>query len=585
MTTDISKRMNFSIKLICSLFLILPLKANANPGQFGLPVPVEPLAQIAAPTSTVKFSPDLLAVVSTANQALLSGDVSKAEDLYLKVFEQAVARNSLPDIILAGGNLQTLYTGSSAVANNELGVFFGKITVNSAISLPLLTVGLYEPIEALNTENVNQVFQELGSNLAVLGRFSESEQLTHIYKKQELRELLQRSDADLLPHGLRLTDREQEIANRYGIEQDLRKSALASFLFPERQIESKSPVAAVQGDKEEVTLYYFVTDQMITILYKSPTGSYVRTKVQSRKDTDRLVTSFRLAISKRLEVKKIGNDLWRALIEPIADLLQEDKPKTLVLNLSGRLRYIPFAALVEPDGKYLVNSYGLVYGSSAVQRNSSQTAKPIKQVAALGLTESRFGQPALPGVRSEIDAIVRSSTSPKGLFPGTAALDGDFTKQKLVAALSGSNDTLHIATHFKFVPNDARRSQLLPGRGDPLSLHELSFLDYSRVRLLTISACETAVGSDLLGQGAEVEGLSATLLYAGAGSVVGTLWRVSDQSTSLLMREFYLLGKDARRTRAEALQMAQINLLKMNGGHFAHPFYWAAFTYSTAAYR
>ena len=88
--------------------------------------------------------------------------------------------------------------------------------------------------------------------------------------------------------------------------------------------------------------------------------------------------------------------------------------------------------------------------------------------------------------------------------------------------------------------------------------------------LVTLSACETAVGK--VANGDDVVGFTRGFLYAGARSIVSSLWKVDDQATSILMQEFYrqLRKKDKR----EALRTAQ---LKVKNSYNAHPYYWAAF--------
>ena len=86
-----------------------------------------------------------------------------------------------------------------------------------------------------------------------------------------------------------------------------------------------------------------------------------------------------------------------------------------------------------------------------------------------------------------------------------------------------------MASHFDFKPGDESRSVLLLGKGnETLSLGELAVLDFSKVDLLTFSACETAVGGGENENGAEVEGLAAVVLKALGQAVLATLWKLAD---------------------------------------------------------
>ena len=120
-------------------------------------------------------------------------------------------------------------------------------------------------------------------------------------------------------------------------------------------------------------------------------------------------------------------------------------------------------------------------------------------------------------------------------------------------------------------------SFLLIGDGSHLSLSDIKRLPnmFAGVDLLTLSACHSATGG-IAADGREVEGFAVLAQRQGAKAVIATLWNVADDSTPILMEEFYGLqepGKD--RNKAEALRLAQLSLLK--GVQTAHPFFWAPF--------
>jgi len=121
---------------------------------------------------------------------------------------------------------------------------------------------------------------------------------------------------------------------------------------------------------------------------------------------------------------------------------------------------------------------------------------------------------------------------------------------------------LHIASHFRFVPgSDA--SFLLLGDGSHLTLRDIRArgLRFNHVDLLTLSACETAVGGGHGENGLEVEGLGVLAQKQGARAVLATLWPVADASTGQLMQQFYRLRQKDSTTKAEALRQAQLMLL------------------------
>jgi CHAT domain-containing protein len=188
----------------------------------------------------------------------------------------------------------------------------------------------------------------------------------------------------------------------------------------------------------------------------------------------------------------------------------------------------------------------------------------------------------------------------------TELLDSDFTNQAFLHALNRSPTLVHLATHFAFRPGDETKSYLLTGDGKPFRVADartLGTLSFQDVSLLTLSACETALG----GQGAdgsEIESISVVLEKKGAESVLATLWPVADSSTAQLMAEFYRLREaHPEWTKAHALREAQIEMIqgvltptagqltrslsvsKPQKGTatlpcFSHPYYWAPFVLS-----
>jgi CHAT domain-containing protein len=90
---------------------------------------------------------------------------------------------------------------------------------------------------------------------------------------------------------------------------------------------------------------------------------------------------------------------------------------------------------------------------------------------------------------------------------------------------------------------------------------------------VTLSACDTARGREMGGEG--LIGLTRAFQYAGARSVLASLWGVSDLSTARLMRSFYGYLRSSK-PKDEALRAAQIDEIR-EGSWSSHPFHWAAF--------
>jgi CHAT domain-containing protein len=176
-------------------------------------------------------------------------------------------------------------------------------------------------------------------------------------------------------------------------------------------------------------------------------------------------------------------------------------------------------------------------------------------------------------VIDELDVIVRrDSLDPKGIYPGQEFLNQDFNFFTLRDNLL-NHELLHIATHSEFVPGRANQSYLLLGTGEKLAIPTIkTWLDLRNINTVVLSACETALGGPGL-DGREIAAIGYYFLKSGASNVVASLWNVDDQSTRILMEQFYEnLSKgtpDSPVMKAKALRQAQLRLL--NGGNPTDP--------------
>jgi CHAT domain-containing protein len=172
-----------------------------------------------------------------------------------------------------------------------------------------------------------------------------------------------------------------------------------------------------------------------------------------------------------------------------------------------------------------------------------------------------------------------------GALPGLGFADTAFTEARFQSVLQDTGDysILHIGTHFSLRPGNVMRSFLVLGDGSRLSLDAISKLSFSGIDLVTLSACQTALGGAVSDDGREIEGFSAIVQHAGARQVIASLWQVEDKSTASLMRQLYGRLAKSGVDGARALQQSQVELLALNiGGSrpYQHPFYWAGFVLS-----
>jgi CHAT domain-containing protein len=182
----------------------------------------------------------------------------------------------------------------------------------------------------------------------------------------------------------------------------------------------------------------------------------------------------------------------------------------------------------------------------------------------------------LPSTLTEARAIMEFVTAAEAVTAtGFAA-----TRARLVNEKMGEYRILHLATHSFLNTKHPDLSgvvlSLVDERGQKvdgfLSLHDIYKLEVSS-DLVVLSACRTALGKDVRGEG--VVGLSSGFLYAGAKGVVASLWKVDDNTTAEFMRYFYSAMLKDRQPPATALRSAKLEMRKQ--ARWQAPFYWAGF--------
>ena len=197
-------------------------------------------------------------------------------------------------------------------------------------------------------------------------------------------------------------------------------------------------------------------------------------------------------------------------------------------------------------------------------------APPVSATDALAQKEQ--WQP-LPASADEVRGIAR-------IIPGRAEthLGADARKSYLLDRRLEGVPLLHLSTHAVVDQERPDRSRILlasasPGTGDYLFLDEVGNLDLKNVDLVTLSACDTARGKMVGGEG--IQAFSQSFLAAGASATVASLWKVADEPAADFMNQFYYsLARGA--TKAEALRAAKLRFLRSNSA-LASPRYWAAF--------
>jgi CHAT domain-containing protein len=265
--------------------------------------------------------------------------------------------------------------------------------------------------------------------------------------------------------------------------------------------------------------------------------------------------------------------LYDLLIAPIEQDLESIKVVAFIPN--QLLFYLPMQALAkkQADGstRYLIEDKQIVYLTAADVMKVVQP--PDEEKSREGMVA--FGNPTganLPAAESEVKAIAE-------VFPSTEVLSGgEVTKVALNTEQRLNKKVVHFATHGILNATTPAESYIQlaasPGTEQPhLTVGEVWDLPFQKVTLVTLSACESALG-DKEPDGGEITTLAEAFSSAGATTVLASLWSVGDESTKELMVEFYR-QLAAGQSKAEALQSAEVKLLK--NPKYSRPLYWAPF--------
>lgn len=285
-----------------------------------------------------------------------------------------------------------------------------------------------------------------------------------------------------------------------------------------------------------------------------------------------LLGQFELSVSQKSlmgQTRSQLQKLYSVLIEPIASELGP-KDSLIYISSDGPLHYVPFHALVDPDGKYLAERYVFAYVPTAATLEYALVKGTRVSSKFLGL-----GVNELPGWRPLTSAEPEVQTVSKNFSAPQTFLGAEATKHRATAS-PGVGGVLHYATHAKLEPSSPAQSAIYfradDGSDGALRLEEIAELDFKRSSLAVLSACETnKAAPDPTGK--EIIALSRSFLYAGAATVLASQWQVPDAPTYYLMDRFYRRLASGM-SKAQALNHAQRDII---GSEYDHPFNWAAF--------
>lgn len=357
---------------------------------------------------------------------------------------------------------------------------------------------------------------------------------------------------------------------------------------------SAADMAAAARRLHSTFISYWTTQDALYILVVSPAGKFNGVQVnvslaRLRSLIARIPGSspqlgFALA-SGPLHGYDVWQSLYNLLIRPIVAFLPRRRGSLLTIIPHGPLFRLPFCALQDPHGHYLVEQYATHYVPAAAvlqftrqsERNALARAKQFLLVSYSAPADMATGErPALDApsallwANDEVGAIHSLLKSRNSLL-----LENRRASVRAVSAAMERSTMIHVASHAEFNEAHPLASylQLAPApagtsaavRQGRLTAAEILDLHIS-ANLVVLSACQTSAGR-ISGDG--VLGMTRAFFAAGTASVIATQWAIADKPSDMLMTRFYrnlLSGM----TKAEALRSAKLSLIEaLRQGHVA----------------
>lgn len=413
--------------------------------------------------------------------------------------------------------------------------------------------------------------QSLRSDLAAVTQdvqFSFRDSVEPVYR-QSVGLLLQEQEREPSNNNLEKARQQIEALQLAELDNFFRQACFqGQKVLLDKMVDQDNPTAAI--------LYPIILEEELQVIVKIPKQPlrHYSTKI-NQTEVEKIVGELRQNLVQPYAIKAFktqSQQVYNWLIKPIESQLQNSGVKTLVFVLDGALRNIPPSALY--DGKqYLVEKYAIALSIGLQLQNPKPLVRQRLNALTAGLTQPPPGYnefSPLPAIKTELNLIAQAGVST------TSLLDQQFTKQAWISKVNAVPfNILHLATHGQF-SSRADQTFILAANG-PINVIDFDSILRTRdenkpeaVQLLVLSACQTAAGDNRAALG-----LAGAALKAGARSTVASLWQIDDESTAQFVGAFYTQLKNANMSKAEALRLAQLQLLKHP--NYSSPSFWSAY--------
>ena len=322
----------------------------------------------------------------------------------------------------------------------------------------------------------------------------------------------------------------------------------------------RSAVQSLVPDDVQILEYVILKDRLLIWLLSKGKMDSIAVSI-TRTDLDSLVATFLERMSNQEDIGTAAEDLYKILIEPIESRL--DPHRALAIIPDQTLHRLNFPALRSPSSKkFLIEQFPILESPNLTTLLAGRSGVP-----------SRSGAVSFGAITGNT-AASRELRELMEIYPGINSFNGESAVKTAFLEALGRARIFHYAGHSQDASDPAGSSILLDGeRQGPNSV---TAADISSRRMPTnsvvvLASCDSSVGNSR--DGVEVRGLTSAFLISGAGSVVGSLWRVESDSTSRLVLDFHENFAKRHLTVAESLRQTQLSSIKRGD----HPYYWSGF--------
>ena len=326
-------------------------------------------------------------------------------------------------------------------------------------------------------------------------------------------------------------------------------------------------IAEVQGELEPGVVllsYYQLPNRLLCWRLERERSKLFILPVPER-ELSQSITSYLRMLQNLEPLEQSSRELYdKLLAQPLAGL---GAVKALGIIPNGSLHYLSFATL--SDGRdFVVDRQQLFYlPAASVLRYTLSRRQAGKKLKVLAI-----GNPDLGDRSLDLPFAEREAGTLRWNYPEVTILTRERATESWVREHIGEFGIIHLATHGEFDPINPLFSaiRLAPDRKSDgkLQADEIFGLKIN-ADLVVLSACQTGLG-DIRG-GDDVVGMNRAFIFAGTHSLMSSLWRVSDVSTAIMMKQFY--REYTRDDKAGSLRKAMLHVKN----RYPHPGYWGAF--------